>query len=97
MIDARHYSPLKDAKLTFHETQGTRTVFSHELAERLHLMRNHQDSDEQDDGLSALRTRRCAARPDTTMFIRLTQAVSALLGIVVFPWETSAFDHMKKE
>jgi hypothetical protein len=27
----------------------------------------------------------------------VTQAVSALLGIVVFPWETSAFDHMKKE
>lgn len=27
----------------------------------------------------------------------VTQAISALLGIVVFPWETSAFDHMKKE
>jgi hypothetical protein len=27
----------------------------------------------------------------------VTQAVSALLGIVVFPWEISAFDHMKKE
>lgn len=27
----------------------------------------------------------------------VTQAVSALLGIVVFPWETSAFDHVKKQ
>lgn len=27
----------------------------------------------------------------------VTQAVLALLGIIVFPWETAAFDHMKKQ